>query len=132
MLLVLNVIICIWFTNIVLDGRFVSLGFYWIISPKYDIPRSTVLSTVFPLSSHCGVQIMGTGGSLETYNFKCLLPPNVMLQYFILIMWFWYGMLLFVNSINLLLVICMVAQSAKIRGLYLIRAVGSKKVILIV
>ena len=125
----MNVMFCIWFTNIVLDGRFVSLGVHWITSPKFGIDRSKVLSAVFPLASRCTVKIGGTGSGLDTHNFKCLLPPNVMLQYFILIMWFWYGMLLFVNSINLLLVICMLANSAKIRGLYLIRAVGSRKVI---
>ena len=123
---------CIWFTNFVLDGRFLSLGFHWITSPSVGVERTKALAIVFPLESNCAVAIKGSSGNSNIYNFKCLLPPNVMLQYFILILWFWYGMLLVVNVVNLLLIISMLANSSRLRGMYLLRAVGSKKVISII
>merc|ERR1712018_710708 len=42
-------------------------------------------------------------------------------------MWFWYAMLLIVNVVNLALIISMILNSAKVRSIYLIRAVGSRK-----
>ena len=92
------------------------------------VERNMALSRVFPKESNCLVQMTGTGGNPDKTNFKCLLPPNVFHQYIFLILWFWYGMLFVVNSVNLVIVIFMIANSAKIRAMYLIRAVGSRKV----
>ena len=90
--------------------------------------RGAVLAKVFPLESNCMVKVSGATGELETYNLKCLLPPNAYLQYIFLILWFWYAMLLLVNFINLLIVVMMMANSARVRSIYLTRAIGSRKV----
>ena len=122
-------VFCIWFTNRVIDGRFLTLGLHWMFAFDFGIERNQALARVFPLESNCLVKIGGTSGHEEGTNFKCLLPPNVVLQYIILVMWFWYAMLLIVNIVNLALIISMILNSAKIRSIYLLRAVGSRKVI---
>ena len=90
--------------------------------------KKKVLARIFPLESNCNVTITGTGAGEDITNFKCLLPPNVLLQYIILVLWFWYAMLLVVNVVNLALIISMLLNSAKVRSMYLMRAVGSRKV----
>ena len=123
------VIACIWFSNNVLDGQFLSLGPNWVTAPHYGLQRNTTLAKVFPLETRCDVMIMGSGGGLETYRFKCILAPNSITRYVFLLMWFWYALLLFVNSTNVLLTVSMMGRSYWIRAMYLIRAVGSRKVL---
>ena len=120
-----------WFTNLVIDGQFLFLGFNWMFSSKFE-DKKKVLARIFPLESNCEVKIMGSGAGEDTTHFKCLLPPNVLLQYIILVLWFWYAMLLVVNVLNLALIISMLLNSAKVRSMYLMRAVGSRKVNIIV
>ena len=120
-----------WFTNLVIDGQFLFLGFNMMFSSKFE-DKKKVLARIFPLESNCNVTITGTGGGEDITNFKCLLPPNVLLQYIILVLWFWYAMLLVVNVLNLALIISMLLNSAKVRSMYLMRAVGSRKVNIIV
>ena len=143
-MLVSNVLGCIWFTNRVMDEKFFLLGHKWVkssivweretVNHTWNIgwnpahARGAVLAKVFPLESNCMVKVSGTTGELETYNLKCLLPPNAYLQYIFLILWFWYAMLLLVNFVNLLIVVMMMANSAWVRSIYLTRAIGSRKV----
>jgi len=101
----------------------------WNIGWNPAHARGAVLAKVFPLESNCMVKVSGATGELETYNLKCLLPPNAYLQYIFLILWFWYAMLLLVNFINLLIVVMMMANSAWVRSIYLTRAIGSRKLI---
>ena len=127
--LVFVVLICIWFSNRVLDGKFYSLGINWIMAPQYNVTRNATLARVFPLESRCLVKVYGTGGTPEHHNFKCILAPNSITQYVFLLMWFWYSTLLIINFVNVLLIIAMMTQSYRVRAMYLIRAVGSRKVL---
>ena len=90
--------------------------------------KNQALAQIFPLESNCNIRIGATGGKDDERNMKCLLPPNVLLQYIIVIIWFWYAMLLVVNVLNLALVVSMLLNSARVRSMYLLRAVGNRKV----
>ena len=124
----LNVIFCIWFNNQVLDHKFLSLGVKWAMAANFGLERNQALSQIFPLESNCKTRIGATGGEEDVLHLRCLLPPNVVLQYLIVIIWFWYAMLLVVNVLNLALVLSMLLNSAKVRSMYLLRAVGNRKV----
>ena len=139
-LLVLNVLGCIWFTNRVLDGRFYTLGYDWImasggsedarvIDAKDGITmKAEILARIFPKRTSCTIKYMGGGGGSVTQNFYCVLAPNVLSQYIFLIIWFWYGFLLVVHSINMLSIVGMMCSSTNFRAMYLTRAAGSRKV----
>ena len=127
-LLVLIVIFCIWFNNLVLDHKFLRLGVNWAMAASFGSEQNQALAQIFPLESNCLIRIAGKGGKFDEHNLKCLLPPNVLLQYIIVIIWFWYAMLLIVNVLNLALVVSMLLNSAKVRSMYLLRAVGNRKV----
>ena len=119
---------CIWFTNHVLDDKFFPLGLNWMMGADIGTSRNQVLGQIFPLESNCKVYFQGYGGSNDIKHWKCLLPPNVILQYIILVLWFWYAMLLIINVLNLALILSMLLNSAKVRSIYLLRAVGNRKV----
>ena len=119
---------CFLFVNQVLDGKFFKLGTNWI-NPPSGLSKNDVLEQVFPLKSRCNVRIGGTGGGdPENHQFMCVLAPNSITRYVFLFMWFWYVFSLVVSTLNLLLNIGMMGHSYKLRALYLVRAVGSRKV----
>lgn len=138
--MILNVLGCVWFTNKVLDGRFRTLGYDWVMAEggaEYAqvvdakdgmTMRTEILARIFPKRTSCTITYMGGGGGIHTQNFYCVLAPNVLSQYVFLIMWFWYGFLLICHSINMFLIIGMMCSSTNIRAMYLTRAVGSRKV----
>ena len=142
-MLVLNVLVCIWFNNLVLDNDFYTLGVNWanapfgnntvnnLDNPDGEMNKAEVLYKPFPRRASCKVRYYGTGGSWvpDTHNYFCVLAPNVISQYIFLILWFWYGFLLFINTVNLLRTLLMVLRFTIIRNLYLMRAIGSTKVI---
>ena len=98
------------------------------MAANFESENNTALAQIFPLESNCKIRIGATGGEEDVTHLKCLLPPNVLLQYIIVIIWFWYAMLLIVNVLNLALVVSMLLNSAKVRSMYLLRAVGNRKV----
>ena len=119
---------CIWLNNKVLDHKFLFLGVKWAMAASFGSEKNQALGQIFPLQSNCLIRIAGKGGKFDEHNLKCLLPPNVLLQYIIVIIWFWYAMLLIVNVLNLALVFSMLLNSSKVRSMYLLRAVGNRKV----
>ena len=138
-LLILNVLGCVWFTNKVLDGKFYTLGLQWILANGVgfstvvkildgNLTKSAILTRIFPKRTSCAIKYMGGGGGTHEQHFYCVLAPNVLSQYIFLILWFWYGFLLIIHLINLFLVIGMMCNSANLRAIYLTRAVGSRKV----
>ena len=131
----------IWFNNLVLDGDFLWLGWKWAVaSPGREINvadfegdekmnRAEVLYRTFPRRAECTVNLGGSGGKKNIHNFYCILAPNVLSQYVFLILWFWYVVLLIINVLNLVMNVLMVLRIGRLRNAYLMRVVGSTKVI---
>ena len=142
-MVVLIILACVWFNNLVLDKNFYTLGLDWASAPfgnntinNLDNPdgamnKAEVLYKSFPRRASCKVRYYGTGGSWvpDTHNYFCILAPNVISQYIFLILWFWYGFLLLINTLNFLRTLLMVLRFATVRNLYLMGVIGSRKVI---
>ena len=139
-MLVLNVLLCFWFNNFVLDGDFYWLGPKWskapwgeTIEPSHvvgdQMNKAELLYRTFPRRAECKVAFGGGGGGVQKLNYYCVLAPNVLSQYVFLILWFWYASLLFINGLNLVRNLLMVLRVGTIRNVYLMKAVGSTKVI---
>ena len=135
----LNVLICFWFNNLVLDGDFYWLGFKWAGAPygneikasdmeSGQMNRAEILYRTFPRRAECQIRYQGSAGGLQTANFLCVLAPNVLSQYVFLILWFWYAALLIINSVNFIRNLLMVLKIGFVRNVYLMQVVGSKKV----
>ena len=139
MLLILNDLGCVWFTNTVLDGNFYKLGVDYIMADATpenslinakdsEFTRLETLARIFPLRAACTVEFKGTGGELDVWRFLCVLGPNVLSRYIFLILWFWYGALLICSFLNVCKIIGMIFNLSKVRASYLMGAVGSTKV----
>ena len=140
-MLVLNVLFCFWFNNVVLDGDFYWLGFKWVGAPygneiKFSdiesdgMNRAELLYKTFPRRAECTVSYVGSGGGIQKMNYYCILAPNVLSQYVFLILWFWYSALLIINSLNLVRNMIMILKIGVVRNVYLMKVVGSTKVTL--
>jgi len=56
---------------------------------------------LFPTEVNCQVNTGGVGGGKDTDSFICSLPANLFNQYFFIILWFWWTILLTVSLINI-------------------------------
>jgi len=59
------------------------------------------LCQVFPTEVSCTVHIGAIQGGADTQNTLCLLSNNIFNQYFFLILWFWWVILLSISSVGI-------------------------------
>ena len=88
------------------------------------------LELIFPRTASCNFKSGGIAGGPNLGNLLCVLAPNALSEKIFVILWFWYGILALITSLNLILIISMMFPSSFIRKLYLARAVLTRKVIL--
>ena len=91
--------------------------------------KAEVLYRTFPRRASCEISFYGTGTAKQTFNYFCVLAPNVLSQYVFLVLWFWYVILIIINFINLCLVGLMLLRVSAIRNMYLMRVIGSRELV---
>ena len=133
---------CVFFTDKVLDGNFYRLGYDYLMADyiygfsgsvmpdddKYS--RYETMARLFPLRGSCDVQFFDKGGKKTTWNFYCVLGPNVLSRYIFLLLWFWYVVLVILTIGTIWKDMLIMFNSGKLRATFLVRAVGSTKVIM--
>ena len=150
-MLITNIFVAFWFNNLVLDGDFAWLGWNWAIAPNgiisYDdkkfysmssqigeadgkLNKEELLFQTFPRRAECEVKWFGSSGNLNKKNYICILGPNSLSQYLFLLLWFWYALLLIINTLNLLRITLMIFRVGRVRNAYLMSATGTSKVII--
>lgn len=105
-----NAIAQFFFTDYFLDGHFQEVGYNGLFLDEHE--------TVMPILASCAFTITGTGGSDETYNNLCVLPPNMLNQKFFSIWFVWLTALILISAVMLVIRLA-ITFSAEIRELML-------------
>lgn len=91
-----------YFMNFFLNAKFATYGFRLL---QFDNWRSDFffdpLSRAFPKLVKCVFKSYGSSGSVQKYDYLCLLPYNIVNEKTYMILWYWFQLLILLSIINL-------------------------------
>ena len=93
-----------------------------------DGAAKELLDIIFPRLSTCNFKSGALSGGNNEHSYLCVLAPNALTEKIFVILWFWYGLVALITSINLITIICMSFNSSFIRNWFLSRAANTTRV----
>ena len=95
-----NAIVQLFILNNIFEGRFLSYGYTYFMKLAHG--KSPLLMTsAFPIYTLCDFFVYEPNRKIHEYSVQCILPMNVLLEKFYIIIWFWLVILSILTLVNL-------------------------------
>ena len=96
-----NVIGQFFIFNVIFSGKFIDYGFKYIWK-IWNSENPLLLTKSFPIFTLCDFFVYEPNRKIHEYTVQCILPMNVLLEKFYILIWFWLIFLSIVTLWNLL------------------------------
>ncbi|XP_065206820.1 innexin inx3-like [Planococcus citri] len=114
-----NLVFNIYMTDLLLDGQFMQYGPEILpVTHIHQINRTDSVINIFPRITKCDFHRYGPSGSLQNYDYLCILPINNVNEKIYIFLWFWFSFLVCVSVLPIIHNIA-VFHFSFLRGMYL-------------